>query len=69
MSSKRTVNRLGSLPWWMADSVRREPRVPRNVRQATLKERLSNTAARASTTYATVGSETGTGCRMWVMPS
>ena len=43
--------------------------MPRNVRQATLKERLSNTAAQASTMYATVGFETGTGCRMWVMPS
>ena len=53
VSSKRTVNRLGSLPWWMADSVRRVPRVPRNVRQATLKDRLSNTAASASTMYAT----------------
>src|SRR5665647_3511448 len=50
VSSKRTVNRLGSLPWWMAESVRRDPRVVRKALQATLKESDSKTAARASTT-------------------
>ena len=50
VSSNSTVNRLGSLPWWMAAMVVRPRREPRKVRQATLKEMLSKKHARASTT-------------------
>ena len=49
-SSKRTVNRLGSLLWWMAVMVLRPLRDRLKVFQATLNEMLSNTNATASTT-------------------
>ena len=43
VSSNSTVKRLGSLPWWIAASVRLLPLVLRNTRHATLNEYASKT--------------------------
>ena len=69
MSSSRTAGSSGALARRMNASQPPEPRTWFDSRTAVRRERLSRTIAIASTTNATTGDRTGSGCVILWMPS